>query len=351
MFGKKKKNQINAENDLNSQDINELKGWSQEDFENPEKIKKYLRKKKRRDLDPIVRVEDVQAAMLEHGEDISPEAIVSMYIPRRRAKRIGAALLRMDKLKLGILGLLALIIILFIAALSQEKMGNFTINLDRLEMFRRGISISSDAVFTDPTAKLEAASIEDATNTTLADLPTNLDSIDGDHNGRNYVAYTYYVRNAGKETLKYKATVKIENASKGADAAVRVAVYRNGERVICAKARGDGSPEPGTVPFVSEELAYEHDENDFRVGYVDKYTVVIWLEGEDPQCVDSIVGGALQFSMNIDALEDKDSGIVAKLIEDIKDTITGNNPIGAAGQGQGPNYYEENLTYHNRLNK
>lgn len=196
MFGKGKKNEIE-----------DLKNWSNEDFEDPEKVKQYLRKKKKKDTDPFVRVEDVERAMAMRGEDVTPEEIISMYIPRRKAKRMGAALLRMDKMKIALLGLVALIIILFIAALTQEKMGNFTINLDRLEMYRRGISISRDAEFTDPTAKLEASSIKDATNTTLTDLPDNLDMIDGDHNGRNYVAYTYYVRNAGKETLKSQIAI------------------------------------------------------------------------------------------------------------------------------------------------
>lgn len=308
-------------------------------------------KKRRKDYDPFIRIEDVEQAMLEHGGNISPEEIVSMYMPRRKARRMGAALLRMDKLKIGLLALIVLMIILFFLAVSQEKMGNFTINLDRLEMFRRGISISADEHFTNPTAKLEASKVQDATNTTLADLPKNLDEIDGDHNGRNYVAYTYYVRNAGKETVKYKSTVKIESASKGADAAARVAVYRNGVRRIFAKPTASGKAEPGTEKFPSNEIAYEYNEEDFRVGYVDKYTIVIWLEGEDPQCNDSIVGGSLQFSMNIDALEESNKGLVAKLIEDIKDTVTGNKPIGASGQGEGPNYYKGNLTYKNRLNK
>lgn len=84
-------------------------------------------------------------------------------------------------------------------------MGNFTINLNRLELFRKGIAIAEDGDFTDPTARLTANTVQDATNITLEDLPKDLDDIDGDHNGRNYMAYTYYVRNAGKEDVGYVA--------------------------------------------------------------------------------------------------------------------------------------------------
>lgn len=33
----------------------------------------------------------------------------------------------------------------------------------------------------------------------------------------------------------------------------------------------------------------------YQVGDVDKYTVVIWLDGDDPECVDKIIGGAVEF--------------------------------------------------------
>ena len=32
---------------------------------------------------------------------------------------------------------------------------------------------------------------------------------------------------------------------------------------------------------------------------VDKYTVVIWLEGNDPECINDIIGGELKMQMNL----------------------------------------------------
>ena len=34
-------------------------------------------------------------------------------------------------------------------------------------------------------------------------------------------------------------------------------------------------------------------------GKVDKVTVVIWLEGDDPECVNAILGGEMKMHMNI----------------------------------------------------
>ena len=39
--------------------------------------------------------------------------------------------------------------------------------------------------------------------------------------------------------------------------------------------------------------------SDFRPGDIDKYTVVIWIEGNDPDCVDDIIGGEVKLHMNL----------------------------------------------------
>ena len=76
-----------------------------------------------------------------------------MYIPHRKRRKIGAALLQLDRMQLLLMGLLLLVAILFITAFMQEKMGNFTINLNRLELYRKGISISETGDFKDATAR------------------------------------------------------------------------------------------------------------------------------------------------------------------------------------------------------
>jgi hypothetical protein len=299
----------------------------------------------------IVRIEELERTIAQQGGEIDEDAIVSMYIPRRRARRVGAALLRMDRLNLAILVALLLVAVLFIFAFMQEKMGNFTINLNRLELYRKGIAIDSTGDFTDPTARLTANTVQDATNITLTDLPEDLDEIDGNHNGQNYMAYTYYVRNAGKEDVGYEATVTLDSCSKGAEDAVRVAVWRNGERIVYAEPAADGSDEEGCVSFLSRDVVCTYTEENFLVGNVDKYTIVIWMEGEDPQCVDDIVGGSVEFSMSIDSLSGDDTSLLVKFIQDIKDTLTGNKAISASGT-EAPDYYDAgDVTWASRRNQ
>ena len=341
---RKKKNQIP---DIN---IEETESNEYEELKTEKKKKRFGRKKQN---DQIVRIEELEKMMEKYGDDIDPEDIVSMYIPHRRRKKIGAALLRMDKLHLTLLGMLLLVAVLFIFAFMQEKMGNFTINLNRLELYRKGISIADNGDFDGATARLTASTVEDATNISIDDLPEDIDDLDGSHNGKNYMAYTYYVRNAGKEDLGYKASITLDSCAKGTEKAVRVAVWRNGERVVYAAPATDGGEENGCKNFKSDDVVCTYTEKKFLVGNVDRYTIVIWMEGDDPECVDSIIGGSVEFSMKIDADYKDETSLLAKFVQDIKDTLTGNKPINAAGN-DAPNdsyYTDKEITWKNRRNK
>ena len=341
---RKKKNQIP---DMN---IEDTESNVSEELKTEKKKKRFGRKKQN---DQIVRIEELEKMMEKYGDDIDPEDIVSMYIPHRRRKQIGAALLRMDKLHLTLLSMLLLVAVLFIFAFMQEKMGNFTINLNRLELYRKGISIADNGDFDGATARLTASTVEDATNISIDDLPEGIDDLDGSHNGKNYMAYTYYVRNAGKEDLGYKASITLDSCAKGAEKAVRVAVWRNGERVVYAAPAADGSEENGCKNFKSDDVVCTYTEKKFLVGNVDRYTIVIWMEGDDPECVDSIIGGSVEFSMKIDADYKDETSLLAKFVQDIKDTLTGNKPINAAGN-DAPNdsyYTDKEITWKNRRNK
>ncbi|MDY4754321.1 MAG: hypothetical protein SO355_03115 [Candidatus Faecousia sp.] len=312
--------------------------------------KKSKRRSKRKD-DKMLRIEELEALMAQTHGQVDPETIVSMYMPHRKRRLLGAALLRMDKLWLWFLALMLAVAVLFIAAFMQEKMGNFTINLNRLELFRKGIAIDDDPYFSNPTARLTAATVIDATNISIEDIPADVDEIDGGHNGENYMAYTYYVRNAGKEDVYYTASITLDACSKGAEEAVRVAVWRNGKRTVYAMPSATGEPEEDCVNFESPTTVCSFTEEEFLVGNVDKYTIVIWMEGDDPECVDRIVGGSVEFSMNIFSDDDNQDSLIVKFVQDIWDTLVNDKPISAAGN-DAPDYYKSGeVNWFNRRNQ
>ena len=310
------------------------------------------KRKPKREKRGVVRIEELEQALADQDlDDIDPDAVVSMYMPKRRMERIGSALLRMDKLQKALVVLALAFGVLFALSFMQENMGNFTINLNRLELFRRGVAIADNGDFKNATARLAADAVDNGTNIAADDLPADLDDIDGSHNGKNYVAYTFYIRNAGKTDLGYSAKLKVVSASKGVEKAARVRIYRNGEPTTYAAAAADGSPEPNTEPFASNDVVTTISHANFRVGDVDKYTVVIWLDGDDPECVDKIIGGAVEFGFDFDSSETDDTSLFIKFVQDIADTLTGNDPISASGN-EAPDYYKEHeVTWSSRRNQ
>ena len=48
----------------------------------------------------------------------------------------------------------------------------------------------------------------------------------------------------------------------------------------------------------------------FKKGEIDKFTIVIWLEGNDPECTDEIRGGKIKFSMNFSVNDTKEKRFI-----------------------------------------
>ena len=123
--------------------------------------------------------------------------------------------------------------------------------------------------------------------------------------------------------------------------------------MVYAEPSKDGTPEEGCENFLTSRVICKYEEKNFLVGNVDKYTIVVWMEGDDPECVDSIIGGSVQFTMHINSDYEDDSSLIMKFVEDIKDTLTGDKPINAAGN-EAPNdsyYPDKEVTWENRRNQ
>ena len=93
--------------------------------------------------------------------------------------------------------------------------------------------------------------------------------------------------------------VDIEEVIKNVDEAIRIKVYHNGIATTYAKPQKDSlESEPNTTPFYSSKQVMCIQRDDFTSNEIDKFTVVIWLEGNDPECTNDIKGGKIKFSMN-----------------------------------------------------
>lgn len=203
-------------------------------------------------------------------------------------------------IKLGILSMsLFLTVVYFLLAAVYEG-ENFTVTLDPDFAQKSGL-VMYEKVDGEEKRILKATSADFIDNISVKWLPKDLNKQgEGSHNGENYFAYSFYVKNKGSETIHYWYEIAIDDVIRNADEAVRVMVYRNDDMTIYAKEnKKTGEAEEGTTKFFSkDEVAVEQRRN-FEPGEVDKFTIVVFIEGDDPDCVDEIIGGEMKMHMDI----------------------------------------------------
>lgn len=178
--------------------------------------------------------------------------------------------------------------------------GNFTISLDPNLKANKKIYISPTSDFQETPMYLKSNALEYMDNISGSWLPADLDQVEGEHNGSNYLAYTFFVKNGGEETSDYRIVLNILSVIKNVDEAVRVKIYFNGDETVYAKKNGTtNEPEPNTQAFVSDTQVMNYLRKGIEPNDVDRITVVIWLEGDDPDCIDNILGGEMKMELSL----------------------------------------------------
>ena len=205
------------------------------------------------------------------------------------------------KVSVALLSTLTLLTVLFyIVAALYKNTGSFTVSVDKYEMTKYGLSLCENRDMVNKSSYLNADISETMTNIAKEWLPANLDMIDGNHSGHNHIAYTFYVENSGYVEVPIEYSINISNITNDIDEAIRFRVYVNGEYTDYAKTKSDGTgPEPSTEEFYNAATAVCRRLENFKPGEIAKFTVVIWIEGNDPDCVDWLIGGELKADMFI----------------------------------------------------
>jgi len=250
----------------------------------------------------------------------------------------------------SILGAAALLLAgLFAYSYVSEQAGSFTVQINPNTM-KAGFTISETPDFENPTARLDSNELRNVNAITIADIPYNIDEKDGMHNGDYYVAYTFYIKNAGDETSSYEYILSLTDSMFGADKAIWVMLFEDGHQIIYADLSADGDAERlygyGKPPFyetaynpdeqyyqktwsgawgiVTKPTVRSTDENDdttivrglvenIEPGEVHKYTVVIWLEGNDPECTDDLFGGYARYMMQFDTVTEEKKNLFSAI--------------------------------------
>ena len=190
---------------------------------------------------------------------------------------------------------------LFVVLSLAYNGGSFTVTLDPNFRLESGLAIYTEKEVHKHVRKLYADELKFMDNISIDWLPKNIkDFSGGGHNGDNYIAYTFYIDNQGVEIQDYWYKVVIQDVIKNVDEVIRIMIVLNDTETVYAKANPlTGEAEKGTKVFYKNDVPILENRAKLKPGEIDKMTVVIWLEGDDPECVDNLLGGEIKIGMNI----------------------------------------------------
>lgn len=212
-----------------------------------------------------------------------------------------------------ILTIILIILLLFLftmfACTTYINSGNFTVTTSS-KAFNAGIALSETKDFKNPKRVLEGSKYEEMRAGTYELIPEDIDKYEGSKNfnegGMYYYTYSFYVKNTGTDDVGYTARLNLDTVTKGADEALRVMIIRDGKQTTY------GKPKMGTdnvlevyadKNFVTNRVVALVTNDNFKAGKKEKITVVLWFEGEDPECVNDILGGEVKLSMELNLFE------------------------------------------------
>ena len=232
--------------------------------------------------------------------------------------------------------LLMLLAVLFLFSLVQRMRGHFTVNLSD-GMLENGYALYDNIQLENPTMQLFATPTENAPCVSISQIAADVNGSDGKYESEDFFAYKFYLRNEGTKPSNFKWELNINSEYKNLSEAAWVILFIDGDMSIYAKEGADGEAE--ALPEISDTrhgylniplmeckpdsdqfqiVATNHHINYYRVvpysflseksviggvmtkvqpEEVHEFTVLIYLEGDDPECTDELIGGSLGVEM------------------------------------------------------
>ena len=247
-----------------------------------------------------------------------------LYVKKRRRRKIAALVSLISGISIT-----SLVIISFLGS----KVGAFSVSIKNSSV---KLSLSEKESFDTATSYLRLNKLPSFEEYHYRDLPSD-DYLDNELTTYNdaralgfddkgnaeciyYLKYTFYVKNSGNTPAKYNLTLNLTDRTKSIDGTermiddtLRVMVYENtpGEarkapRIYAKEAAGNNYLKNGDITrrefvchnsiggyesdeyplaetFKSPDVICEYDVANFTKDSIKRYTIVMWLEGEDPQ--------------------------------------------------------------------
>lgn len=292
------------------------------------KLRKELRKKGLRSKDDF----EVTASSLGY------------YFDKKKNNSVLIWWFRKNGLWAMLASLIGLLSVMYLFSMITEMKGHFTVNLSS-SMFRNGFALCETPDFSNPSANLFMEQTQVLNPTSFGSLPSDVDEHDGVYSDATFFAYTFYLRNDGEDTFDYNYMLEISSETKELSSATWIMIFENDMMRFFAEPNAEtgqsevipnrsitnmGYKNPRLITkskdrtqfellgsrgdisyyrivpidFIDE---YEIERNTvygFNPGDVHKFTVVMWLEGDDPDCTDERVDGHLGLEFKFQLVEE-----------------------------------------------
>ncbi|MGI6769104.1 MAG: hypothetical protein ACOX43_08495 [Bacilli bacterium] len=181
------------------------------------------------------------------------------------------------------------------------------------DAYSKGIILSKQMDFQEPTSRLFATSISNVDDITYDNLSLNhIVEAEGDYFDpiNTYLAYNFYLKNNGEETVDVEYTLTINEAYRNIEEAIRFVFIEDG--YIRMFQKPDAKPkeyksyvnrEPDEILEFTTWDVFRFQITEFEPDEVKQFSIIIYLEGSDDDCNDSILGGSLRASMQFSIVE------------------------------------------------
>lgn len=245
--------------------------------------------------------------------DRKENRIFQKLITKRFAKNVSRGIIVKRLVLVSLIGILLTIVVLYALSYTYANSAGYGIDIIADRNYTQAISLSEQKEYNDAsTVSLKATGIDLLDNTTYEWILEEAGELDteegGSHNGSNHIAYTFYVQNSGDIPLDYTGALQIKHSTRDVETAIRVQIFINGEATIYTHSYEEigigGGPGFDRVlenegyaveEFYSPDIVSSTTQNLDVAGY-DRYTVVIWLEGNDVDCVNDKHSGELELA-------------------------------------------------------
>lgn len=201
-----------------------------------------------------------------------------------------------------------LVTLIVILAYFGQNVGSFSIKLGD-DLTSRQIFISEKEDFSWYNSRLEAASVKEANVIMYPFIKAKeCRNTDGakiwDNN--SYVSYTFYLKNMGRETVNVMQQCSITGKNDGLELVTWLEYFEDDNEGVVYQ--GGNAPDKASDPFferypdtesydLENNIAYENKFYDLHPGDVKKFTLITWVDAQDPDLSEEILGGTIRFEI------------------------------------------------------